>query len=57
MKKGVVKLADLIVVTKADGNLLSAACIAQPEYTNALKFVLPRFPEWQPQVSYTIVLN
>ncbi|KAI8052891.1 ArgK protein-domain-containing protein [Syncephalis plumigaleata] len=50
MKKGVVELADLIIVTKADGDLLPAARIAQQEYTSALKFVQPRFPEWRPQV-------
>ncbi|RKP26864.1 P-loop containing nucleoside triphosphate hydrolase protein [Syncephalis pseudoplumigaleata] len=50
MKKGVVELADMIVVTKADGGLLPAARIAQQEYTSALKFVQPRFPEWRPQV-------
>ncbi|KAI9595018.1 ArgK protein [Syncephalis fuscata] len=50
MKKGVVELADLVVVTKADGNLLPAARVAQQEYTSALKFVQPRIPEWRPQV-------
>jgi LAO/AO transport system kinase len=53
MKKGVVELADLIIVTKADGDLLPAARVAQQEYTSALKFVQPRIPEWRPQVMCT----
>ncbi|RKP06442.1 ArgK protein-domain-containing protein [Thamnocephalis sphaerospora] len=51
MKKGVVELADLVVVTKADGDLLPAARVAQQEYTSALKFVQPRISEWRPRVT------
>ena len=44
------EMADLIVVTKADGDLLPAARRAQLEYTSALKFMQPKTPFWQTKV-------
>ena len=49
-KKGIVELADLILVTKSDGDLLSAANMAHAEYTSALKFVHPTSKSWTPLV-------
>ncbi|CAH1268215.1 MMAA [Branchiostoma lanceolatum] len=50
LKKGIVEVADLVVVNKADGDLLPAARRIQAEYTSALKFVRPRSQVWRPRV-------
>jgi len=50
IKRGIMELADLILVTKADGDLVSAARNAQLEYTSALKFMHPRSDWWKPKV-------
>jgi LAO/AO transport system kinase len=50
MKKGIVELADLIIVNKADGHLKVAARTAQMEYTSALKYLKPLYNDWKPQV-------
>jgi len=44
------EMADLIVVTKADGDLMPAARRAQLEYTSALKFMHPKCDFWRPKV-------
>ncbi|KAJ1970519.1 hypothetical protein H4R35_005817, partial [Dimargaris xerosporica] len=51
LKKGVMELADMVIVNKADGELLNAACRAKMEYTSALKFMHPRTPEWRVPVT------
>jgi LAO/AO transport system kinase len=50
IKKGIVEMADMILVNKADGELLPSARKAQAEYTSALKLLRPRFANWTPQV-------
>ncbi|HYM33694.1 MAG TPA: methylmalonyl Co-A mutase-associated GTPase MeaB [Candidatus Cybelea sp.] len=50
IKRGIMELADLIVVNKADGDLLKPARIAATEYRSALHLLRPRSPHWQPQV-------
>ncbi|KAJ1556866.1 hypothetical protein HK096_010381 [Nowakowskiella sp. JEL0078] len=50
LKKGIVEVSDLILVNKADGDLLPAARIAQMEYTSALKFIQPIYKGWKPEV-------
>ena len=42
--------ADLIVVTKADGDLARAARLAQTDYASALQLMRPRSAAWRPQV-------
>ncbi|KAJ1978255.1 hypothetical protein H4R34_003271 [Dimargaris verticillata] len=51
LKKGVMELADMVIVNKADGELLNAARRAKMEYTSALKFMHPRTPEWRVPVT------
>jgi LAO/AO transport system kinase len=46
IKKGVVELADLLVVTKADGALAAAAAEALAEYRAALALLRPASPSW-----------
>ncbi len=47
IKRGIVELADLIVVNKADGELENAADRAAADYRAALGFLHPRHPDWQ----------
>jgi len=50
IKKGIVEVADVVVVNKCDGDLVPAARRIQTEYTSALKFVRPKTRHWRPQV-------
>jgi LAO/AO transport system kinase len=50
MKKGVLELADALVVHKADGDLLAAARRARIEYQHALHLLRPASPHWRPPV-------
>jgi LAO/AO transport system kinase len=50
MKKGVLELADALVVNKADGELRDAARRAAIEYEHALGLLRPASPHWRPPV-------
>jgi LAO/AO transport system kinase len=50
LKKGVVELADMIVVNKADGDNLIRAKLAASQYGAALHILSPRSPNWSPPV-------
>jgi LAO/AO transport system kinase len=50
IKRGVVELADLVVVNKADGELRAAAEAAASEYAAALHLLRPRSAAWSPRV-------
>ena len=50
IKKGIVELADLVVVNKADGDLLDAAGRAAAEYASALRLLRSMSAEWVPEV-------
>jgi LAO/AO transport system kinase len=50
LKKGVVEMADLLVVNKADGDLKAAAGRAAAEYQHALELLTPASPAWSPRV-------
>jgi len=50
VKRGVMELSDLLVVTKSDGELQAAAKLTQAEYISALKFLRPRTEVWTPKV-------
>jgi LAO/AO transport system kinase len=47
IKRGIVELADIIVVNKADGELEPAAGRAAADYRGALGFLHPRHTDWQ----------
>jgi len=49
IKKGVVELADIIAITKADGELLNTANHACNEYKNALTLLRPKSQFWKPK--------
>ena len=50
LKKGVVELADLIAVNKAEGENRKRALAAAAEYRAALHILTPRSPHWSPPV-------
>ena len=50
MKKGVLELADALVVNKADGELRAAARRARVEYQHALDLLRPVSPHWRTPV-------
>jgi LAO/AO transport system kinase len=50
IKRGVMELADLVVVNKADGDLVHAAEVAQAEYAAALRLMRPKSQTWAPEV-------
>jgi LAO/AO transport system kinase len=50
IKRGVVELADLIAVNKADGGNVEAATRAAADYANAIRLLRPPSPWWTPRV-------
>jgi LAO/AO transport system kinase len=50
LKRGIMELADLVVVNKADGDLMATAQHTAADYSAALHLVRPRIPAWSPQV-------
>ena len=50
IKKGVVELADMIAVNKADGDGIKRARSAAAEYRAALHILTPHSPSWTPPV-------
>ena len=50
IKKGLVELADMIAVNKADGDNLQRAKLAAAEYGAALHILSPQSPNWSPPV-------
>jgi LAO/AO transport system kinase len=50
LKKGVVELADVIAINKADGDNLARAKLAAAEYRSALHILTPRSAVWSPPV-------
>ena len=47
IKRGIIELADLVVVNKADGEMVQAAGRAAADYQNALQFMRPRQDDWE----------
>jgi LAO/AO transport system kinase len=51
LKKGVVELADMIAINKADGDNIARAKAAAAEYRAALHILTPHSPNWTPPVA------
>jgi LAO/AO transport system kinase len=49
IKKGVVELADILAITKSDGELLNVAKQARGQYANALMLLRPKTTFWYPE--------
>jgi LAO/AO transport system kinase len=47
IKRGIVELADLVLVNKADGELAAAAHRTVADYASAMGLIRPPYPEWQ----------
>ncbi|GAB4339776.1 MAG: methylmalonyl Co-A mutase-associated GTPase MeaB [Flammeovirgaceae bacterium] len=50
IKKGIMEMADMLVITKADGDNLPKAKLAMGEYASALHLFRPEKPHWTPPV-------
>ncbi len=50
IKRGIIELADVVVVTKADGVLGAPADTTAADYASALRLLRPKNPEWTPTV-------
>jgi LAO/AO transport system kinase len=50
IKRGIVELADLILINKSDDNLVKLAGQAAAEYRSALRLLHPRFANWKVEV-------
>jgi len=50
IKRGIMEMADALVITKADGNNLTPAQKARVQYKNALHLFPPNENQWTPQV-------
>jgi GTPase len=58
IKKGLVELADMIAINKADGDNIKRANVAAAEYRAALHILTPRSPAWTPPVvTYSALQN
>jgi len=51
LKKGVVEIADMVAINKADGDNVRRAKAAAAEYRAALHILNPRSPHWSPPVT------
>jgi LAO/AO transport system kinase len=47
LKRGIIELADLVLINKADGELLEHANRAAADYANALRLIPPAAPGWE----------
>jgi len=50
IKRGIMELADVVVVNKADGELAPVATTTAADYANALRLMRPKTPAWLPRV-------
>lgn len=57
IKRGIMELADLIVVNKADGDLEKPAKMAASDYEAALHMMRPKHATWLPKVLLASALN
>jgi LAO/AO transport system kinase len=57
IKRGVIELADLIVVNKADGDLLAAARRSAADYQHALRMLRSPTAGWTPEVKTASALT
>lgn len=57
IKRGIVEMADLLAVNKADGDRLALAKKTRQAYRNALHLFPPKESQWTPQVSSCSAIN
>ena len=57
VKRGIVELADLILVNKADGDLQAAAGRTASDYSHAIRLLRAATPGWTPEVRQVSALT
>jgi len=57
IKKGILEIADMVVINKADGSHANKARMAAQEYRRALHIVTPQSPNWSPPVAICSALE
>lgn len=57
IKRGIIEMADAIVINKADGDNIQNAKIAKTEFNRALHLYPPKESSWQPKVLTCSALN
>lgn len=50
LKKGIVEIADALIITKADGDNRTRAIASRADYLRALRYLAPVTNDWKPQV-------
>lgn len=50
LKKGIMELVDLVIITKADGELMQEVRRLQTEWSSALRLMRRRSQNWKPKV-------
>jgi LAO/AO transport system kinase len=50
IKRGILELADVLAVNKADGDMKVAAELARRRYEASIAYLRPTHPEWKPEV-------
>ena len=50
IKRGIMELADLVIVNKADGDLAAAAGRTRADYANAVHLLRPKWKAWSTEV-------
>lgn len=57
IKKGVIELADALVINKADGDNIKKALMAKSEFSSALKYLTSPTPGWKSRVEICSALT
>jgi LAO/AO transport system kinase len=57
IKRGIMELADLILVNKADGDQVALAALTMGDYRSAVQFLASRFDDWQTPVMSCSSIN
>lgn len=57
IKRGIMEMADALVITKADGDNKTAAQLARTEYLAALHLLPPKESGWQPETELVSALD
>ena len=57
IKRGIMEMADALIINKADGDNLTQATAAKAQYSSALKLFPPNENNWEPRVDTCSALN
>lgn len=57
IKRGIMEIADLVIINKADGDFINEAKIAASNCKNALHLMRPKSADWSVEVLQTSALN